>query len=235
MKEERKKEKIRFGFKNDFSVSDTPSAKKQITYDKLFWLFIFGSILGVLIEGIFCLITRGYWESHVVTVIGAFNILYGLGAVLFYVGAVILKNKNIFSKTLIMTLVATLLELLSGLMLRNRLGMRAWNYENSFMNYKGLICLGFSLVWALAAFLFCALYPRIDLWLDRFEKKKWHIVCVAFSFFMAVNLCLTGASIVRWSERHYGIEAQTQFEISLDSEMPDEWMQARFMDWQFLC
>lgn len=60
---------------------------KQLTYDKLFWLFIAGSILGVIIEGVFCQIAKGHWESHVVSVYGSFNILYGAAAVLFYVAA----------------------------------------------------------------------------------------------------------------------------------------------------
>lgn len=219
---------------SDSTDQVVPTGEKQLTYDKLFWLFILGSILGVIIEGVFCLVTRGHWESHVVSVIGAFNILYGLGAVLFYVGAVALKEKHIAIRTLIMTLAATVLELLCGLLLKNSLGMRAWNYENHFMNYKGLICIGFSLAWGLAAFAFCLLYPRINLFLDKFKGRGWHIACVAMSIFMAFNLYITAVSIVRWSERHYGIAATSSFETDLDTQMPDEWMQARFMDWQFL-
>lgn len=55
-----------------------------ITYDKLFWLYLTGCIAGVIIEGVFCLVTKGHWESHVVSVFGAFNVLYGFGAVLLY-------------------------------------------------------------------------------------------------------------------------------------------------------
>ena len=43
----------------------------------------------MIIEGIFCLVTKGHWESHVVSVFGAFNVLYGFGAVLLYAGAVV--------------------------------------------------------------------------------------------------------------------------------------------------
>lgn len=66
-----------------------------ITYDKLFWLFLIGSVAGVIIEGVFTLVTKGHWESHVVSVFGAFNILYGFGGVLYYVGAVAVYGMEI--------------------------------------------------------------------------------------------------------------------------------------------
>ena len=65
-------------------MKSTESIQGKITYDKLFWLFMAGSLMGVLIEGLFCLIRKGQWESHVVTVFGPFNALYGAGAVLFF-------------------------------------------------------------------------------------------------------------------------------------------------------
>ena len=45
---------------------------------------------------------------------------------------------------------------------------------------------------------------------------------------------MTGTSIFRWSERHYGIQAQTRIQRELDAKAPDDWMQKRFMDWRFL-
>ena len=51
---------------------------------------------------------------------------------------------------------------------------------------------------------------------------------------MAVNFIMTAASIYRWSERHYGFEAKTKFEKYLDERAPDNWMQARFVEWEFL-
>ena len=38
--------------------------KKSIRYADLFWLFMAGSMLGVLIEGVFCIFSYGRWETH---------------------------------------------------------------------------------------------------------------------------------------------------------------------------
>lgn len=208
--------------------------ENEITFDRLFVVFFIGCVSGVLLEGIFCLITKGHWESHVVSVFGAFNILYGAGAMLFYSGAVKLKSKPIFLRVTIMTVSATALELGAGLFLKDYLGMRAWNYDGKFLNYKGVICLQFTFIWGFAAFAFCKLQPKISKKLERIKGRMWHGVCVAVSIFMILNLSLTALSIARWSERHYGVAAVTKIQNFLDVDAPDEWMQSRFMEWEFL-
>lgn len=37
----------------------------EITYGIIFIFFILGSLAGVVIEGLFCLFTKGGWESRV--------------------------------------------------------------------------------------------------------------------------------------------------------------------------
>ena len=51
-----------------------------------------GSILGTRIEGAFCLIRHGRWETHTVALWGPFCIIYGIGAVILYVGAVLSES-----------------------------------------------------------------------------------------------------------------------------------------------
>lgn len=216
------------------NIQSVSKQKKTITYTKLFWLFLVGSVAGVIIEGLFCLIAKGHWETHVVSVLAPYNILYGLGVVLFYVGAIKLQHKPLAIQIVIMTAFATALELLCGLLLRHVLGMRAWDYSHSFMNYKGIICLGFSVAWGTAAYVFAKLSPRIEVLLKHCTGKPWRMACTALSLVMVLDLCMTGTSILRWSERHYGIPAQTEMQKELDTEAPDDWMQKRFVEWRFL-
>ena len=208
--------------------------EKAITYTKLFWLFLTCSVAGVIIEGLFCLIAKGHWETHVVSVFAPYNILYGLGVVLFYIGAVKLQHKSIAVRIVIMTAFATALELLCGLLLQHGLGMRAWDYSHSFMNYKGIICLSFSAAWGIVAYVFAKLSPRIEALLKHCTDKPWRMACTVLSIFVVLDLCMTGTSIFRWSERHYGIPAQTKIQQELDVEAPDDWMQNRFVEWRFL-
>lgn len=208
--------------------------KNKVTFNNIFILFFIGSILGVLIEGMYCLFKKGHWESHVVSMLGLFNILYGLGAVVFYVGACKMEDKKLPVKVLIMTFLVTILELLCGLLLREALGMRAWNYHNRFLNYQGLICPEFSLGWGIVAFVFCLISPFINKSLEKFNTKSWKYLFIILSIIMSLDLLFTASSIVRWSRRHDGIEAQTKLGEVLDKKANDEVMKNRFVEWKFI-
>lgn len=59
--------------------------KVKINYYKLLRLFLIGSIVGVILEGIWSIIRRGAWETHVITIIEPLCIIYSIGMIIFYV------------------------------------------------------------------------------------------------------------------------------------------------------
>lgn len=208
--------------------------RTKLSYGRIFWLFLIGGVVGVVLEGLFCLFVNGEWESHVVSVFGVYNVIYGLGAVAFYLCADLLDGHSAPVKALAMALSATALELVCGSVLKYGLGMRAWSYENSFLNLGGLICVGFSVLWWVAGLGFCALYPWLCKLLDVLCGRCGRIACGALSVFVALDLSVTAAFILRWSARHRNIEAETALERQIDTKAPDEWMERRFVDWHFL-
>ena len=58
---------------------------KMIVYQELFWLFMMGNVAGVIVEGLWCKVRYGKWQTHVVALWGPFNIVYGIGIAMFYV------------------------------------------------------------------------------------------------------------------------------------------------------
>ena len=106
--------------------------KPHIDYSKLFWLFLFGSLLGMLIEGVFCLIRFGHWETHVVSVRLPLCILYGIGAVFYFIGGAFLQNEKIIIQFLLFGALGTGLEFISGWILEHGLKMYAWDYSKRY-------------------------------------------------------------------------------------------------------
>ncbi len=51
---------------------------------------------------------------------------------------------------------------------------------------------------------------------------------------MIFNIILMSMYLTRWSERHYGIPAQTELQAIIDEDAPDDYMQSKFMEWEFL-
>ena len=131
--------------------------KDGVTYCNMFWLFMFGNVLGVLLEGTWCRLIFGHWETHVATIWGPFSLIYGVGAVMFYISGEKIRStgyKGVIARFCSIAIVATVFELACGLLLEYGMGMKAWDYSKSFMNYKGLICLKMTLLWGLAGVIF---------------------------------------------------------------------------------
>lgn len=210
-------------------------SKKKITYEKLFWLFIVGSLIGVVFEGFFCLINYGAWETHVVSMWGPFCIIYGIGAAGMYIGAVLLENKGVLYKFTMYAVIATIVEYICGALLKYGLNMEAWNYDGQLLNIDGIVCLKMSLMWGLMGVLFASLLvPPLEKAFLKLEGKGWKLICALFSVFMAVNLSLTAVCILRWAERRVEAVPNNSVEAYVDKRYDDAYMQERFCEWRFL-
>jgi len=53
---------------------------KNKYFCKLFYIFIIGSVLGWVIEGLYTLIKKGVLINHSALVIGPFNVVYGISS-----------------------------------------------------------------------------------------------------------------------------------------------------------
>lgn len=211
------------------------SNEKRITYQKLFWLFIAGSLLGVVIEGLFCLYSYGKWETHVVSVWGPFCIIYGFGAAILYAFAVLLEKKNVVVRFLTYALVASVVEYIGGALLKYGLSMRAWSYDNKFLNIDGIICLNAALSWGIMGLLFERFaVPPLEKLFAKMQGRGWKTACNALTVFMVVNLSLTSMCLVRWSQRYKAVSPNNSFEEYLDEKYNDDYMQNRFVEWKFI-
>ena len=206
----------------------------RVSYGICFWLFMIANLAGVLIEGLFCFFAFGTWETHVVTMWGPFCLLYGFGTVGFYLVAAVLYGKGYILEFIGYAIVGDGLELIGGLLLEFCLGMRAWDYADYFLNYRGHICLRMTFIWGLIGFSFARFCPLISKGLSCYEHGIYRILIICLSVFMLVNLVFTSICIVRWSRRHQGIPAASAFEEYLDEKYNDEYMSKRFIEWHFL-
>lgn len=206
----------------------------QSMYHKLFWLFMAGSLAGVLLEGIFCFFKYGHWETHVVSIWGPFCILYGIGAAGCYAGHIFLRQKKKWLQFTIYCLVGFGIELVCGCLLEFGLHMRAWNYSRHFLNFRGHVSLQMTIVWGLIGIAFSYLVPGIEQIFSKMKSRRWKITCSILTAFMAVNFLLTFASIVRWKDRHFQLPAQNQLEQLIDQKYDDDFMAKRFCEWRFL-
>lgn len=81
----------------------------------------------------------------------------------------------------------TAIELLTGWVLDKFFHNKWWDYSNCKFNFKGYICLSFSLLWGLAAVcVICVLHPAVK-WLTSLLTDPWAtvVVSVCLALFVA--------------------------------------------------
>lgn len=199
-----------------------------------FWLFMIGSVLGVVLEGLNRVILKGYWETHVISMWGPFCTIYGLGIVGYYIGAHYLKKKNIFIQFLTFAVIGSVIEYLCGFVLKFGLHMGAWDYSKSAINFQGLLTPSMTFLWGIAGVLYCLVSDWINKTFEKIQKKGFHIVAIVLTVFMIVNSLMTAACIVRWKGRHDGHGPANKIEQKLDELYDDDFMKHRFIEWFFI-
>ena len=141
-----------------------------MTLYQILWYFVIYSFIGWCVEVVFHamkahrLVNRGFLNGPVCPV-------YGFGVVLVFIAVHIIvdgsggsiQDVSVIILYPIGVVLTTAVELLGGYMLDKAFHARWWNYSSEKLNYRGYICLKFSLLWGLGVvFLVKFAHPFID-------------------------------------------------------------------------
>ena len=114
------------------------------------FIFFIGSIFGYVLE----LFYRRYIHKKWVNpgfLIGPYLPIYGFGlcslTLIYLVFSKI--NANPLLIILLMGISMTLIELVAGLVFIEGAGVKLWDYSDKPFNFKGIICLEFSVIWTI--------------------------------------------------------------------------------------
>lgn len=192
------------------------------SFYKIAMLFFIGAFLGDITETIFCRITTGVWMSRSSVVWGPFSIVWGLAIAA--VTALLYRYKNRADAFLFWmgTFLGGAYEYICSVFTELVFGTVFWDYSALPFNLGGRINLLYCFFWGIAAVVwFKQLYPRISSLIEKIPVKAGKILTWVLLVFMAVNIVVSSAALVRYSERREGVEAATEF---------GQWMDAHFDD-----
>ena len=150
--------------------------KKEITIHQIIWYLVIFSIIGLIIETLFCLITTGVLESRKGLIYGPFCPIYGVGATILIVLLDKFKNSNI--KLFVFGgILGSLIEYIISFGLEAFYGTRFWDYSYLKFNLNGRICITYTLFWGILAIVLIKLAkPCIDYIINKISIKKTKIV-----------------------------------------------------------
>ena len=146
------------------------------------FLFFIGSIFGYFLELFYRRIKHKKWVNPGFLV-GPYLPIYGFGLCSLTFIYIKLSSLNFsgFIIIILMGISMTLIELIGGLFFLKFGGIRLWDYSDVKYNYKGVVCLRFSIIWTLlGAIYYYIVAPKILMALKWFDKN------LSFSFILGI-------------------------------------------------
>lgn len=193
------------------------------------WLFVFGCLLGFILETVWYYIKNGIWINKQGLLYGPFKPIYGLGLVLIVLFMYKLSEEKFWKKFVAGVLIGSAFEYISSLFQEYVFGTSTWNYSGFNFNISGRLYLPYCLAWGFIAVL-CIdfLYPRFKKLLIKIPKKVGVLVTMMVSIFMILNVSLTVLATIRYSDRANEVSRDNRVFRVIDNMYPDSYMKVKF-------
>lgn len=189
---------------------------------KLFWLFLIGAFLGDITETLFCRATAGVWMSRSSLVWGPFSIVWGLAIAL--ATTLLYKDRDKPDRHIffIGTFLGGAYEYICSVFTELVFGQVFWDYSKIPFNLGGRINLLYCFFWGIAAVIWIKLlYPIFSGLIERIPKLAGYITTWFLVIFMAANIILSSAALIRYSQRAGGPAADSGWQELIDKNFND--------------
>ncbi|MBC8081464.1 MAG: putative ABC transporter permease [Gorillibacterium sp.] len=153
---------------------------------EIVFYFAVYSFVGFLLENTLSLVLTGvFWKDGFLR--SPHKPMYGIAPVILLYAA---HELPLGITLLLCFIVPTAVELLSGIMLDKGLQRRYWDYSKLPLQYRGYICLPFSLVWlGLSALVLYGMHPSVAA-IYRYLTPVWVAITPYFLLYLLVDTCL---------------------------------------------
>lgn len=201
---------------------------------KVFWIFFLGSILGVVIETLFCLMTRGHYENRVGVIWGPFNPVYGFGCVALTLGLYFLRFHRDLHILFFGAIIGNAVEYFCSWAQEQVFGSTSWDYSSMPYNINGRICLLYGLFWGiLACYWIKNIFPLLNAWILRIPQRIGKALTWVLCVLLCADMALSAWAVLRWVERDQGTPPRNAVERFFDARFGDERMQMLFPNMTF--
>ena len=175
---------------------------EKITIHHIFWYFIFFSVIGLLIETLYCYITMGKLESRKGLLWGPLCPVYGVGASLLIIFLNKYRDKKILTLFIYGVILGSVVEYILSYCLESIYGMRFWDYGYLKLNLNGRISLQYSGYWGIMSVILVKyIKPLIDQLMEKLNIKFRNTIEICLFMFLIINCIMTIWGIQTYENR----------------------------------
>ena len=190
-----------------------------------FWLFVITSVIGYIIEGVFTFFPEHIWLNHSALVIGPFDLIYGVGALLLTILLYKYRNDSIIKLYILGFIGGSIIEYIVSWTMELAFDFSAWNYSNNFLNVNGRVALIYSIFWGFLSIVWIKyIYPFLEKLINKLDKPIWHKVAIVLAIFLVLDGILSINAIFRANARDKKIDAKNKYEEFLDKTFPNKYL-----------
>ena len=204
---------------------------------RLVLIFVVTSLVGNLMETLFCGWITGEWGSRQGVLYGPFSPIYGAGAVLMLI-TFPLSHRSFLLHAGVGGILGGGFEVLCSLLQSEVFGSASWNYAYMEMGiplFGGRTSVLFMVLWGLATVFWVRWgYPKLNRLLSKLPLRAMQVTALLAAVFMAANITVSGLALKRWSERLEEHPADSRLAVFLDRHYPDSRMRDVFSNMMFL-
>lgn len=211
-----------------YFLSDKRTFALGFCFDKLFLIFMIGSMVGTYYEQILNLVKyyleNGtiFWEFRRGVIYGPFNPLYGFGAIVMIL--CLAKKKRPWYKTLGYGMIlGGVVEYTFSWLQETFVGTTSWDYTGYFLNIGGRTTIPFMIAWGVMGLIFADIvYPFISNLIEKIPYLLGKWMTVILVIFMSLNMFISWTALFRQTLRREGVEPYTSVGKFYDKVYTDE-------------
>ena len=151
----------------------------------IIFIFVLYSFFGWILEEVYSYFVNGKFKNEGF-LSGPFKPMYGIAMCLTTVCYHVLQVRGVFMWILFF-IIPTVVEYISGYLLKNIFHKEYWNYRSIKCNYKGLICLRFSIYWFILISISTILIEPIIYFIYSNQNNLFNIIGIIFVIYIAFD------------------------------------------------
>ena len=214
-------------------LADPGEGYIRLDFFNLFWTFIVGSVVGLIVEIIFhmLVVEPGVYQDRAGLLWGPFSPIYGVGAVLMTIALNRFKDRNIVFIFVVCTIIGGGFEYFVSWFMEVAFGASAWDYSDQFLGdiFGGRTCLLFASMFGVLGTVWIKLLLPVFLRVFNLIPWKWrYSVTLVCASLMLVNCVMTLQALDNWGARMAGHVPEAGIEQFYAENFDDNVMSKRF-------